>query len=84
MHRCMLISRRVRQTLRPSGTPRWRDFLPAFTRNQVTRAFPLVRRFMVAQPLKFPVARGRLVVTWQSVGTCDWVEPGSYTPERPA
>lgn len=36
---------------------------PAFTRNQVTRAFPLVRRFMVAQrryPIA-PVLAGRLL-----------------------
>ena len=81
MHRCMLISHRVRQTLRPSGTPRWRDYLPAFTRNQVIRPFPARCRFMVAQrryPIA-PVLAGRLLATSGDVrlGRTGELHPGA-------
>jgi len=83
MHYCMLISLRVWQALRSSDTPHRRDFLPAFTRNQVTKPFPAWRRFMVAQR-QFPGAPALAGRLWQRAGSCDWVEGGSCTPQRPA
>ena len=59
----MLISLRVWQALRSSDTPHRRDFLPAFTRNQVTKPFPAWRRFMVAQLLNTLLP----VVDWSSL-----------------
>jgi hypothetical protein len=82
MHYCMLISLRVWQALRSFDTPRRWD-LTHFHVQPGHQAISCQMPFH-GRPTPFPVAPVLAGHLLQRAGTCDWIERGNCTPERPA